>query len=106
MVILSYCSPSSFLKSKNIYQANVYQNMALFPDRWSIHTLTCLSNSMYSTHSLPAMTADSFLFFFSSFLNTKNKKKSKKITSTVVEKYQGNSLEMSGQKGFVPLGTR
>lgn len=29
-----------------------------------------------------------------------------KITSTVVEKYQGNSLEMSGQKGFVPLGTR
>ena len=86
----------------NINQANVYQNMALFPDSWSIHTVPWLSSSMYSTHSLPAMTAQSLLFFpslpSSSTLRIK-------ITSTVVEGYQGTGLEMSGQKGFVPLGT-
>ena len=76
--------------------------MALFLDSWSIHTVPWLSSSMYSTHSLPAMTAQSLLFLpslpSSSTLRIK-------ITSTVVKGYQGTGREMSGQKGFVPLGT-
>lgn len=66
--MIYYVWKDSFSHCRFVYDDFRLGNLALFPEMK--HSLPCLTNSEHSTHSLTAMTADFFLFPFSSFLST------------------------------------